>query len=58
MAIDILGTAEPDLTTSEFHIMDLDILGAKSRAQPDVREGDSIEAYTLYDKPVLQSSII
>jgi len=49
MAVDIPGTAEPDLTTSEYDMMDLDIPGAKSRAQPDVREGDSIEAAnTLY----------
>lgn len=49
MAMDMLGTAEPDLTTSEFDMMDLDIPGAKSRAQQDVREGDPIEAAnTLY----------
>ncbi len=32
MAMDMPGTAEPDLTTSKFNIMDLDIPGAKSRA--------------------------
>ena len=32
MSMDIPGIAEPDLITSEFDIMDLDILGAKSRA--------------------------
>jgi hypothetical protein len=32
IAVDILGTIEPDLTTLEYNIIDLDILGAKSRA--------------------------
>jgi hypothetical protein len=32
MAVDIPGTAEPDLTILEYDMMDLDILGAKSRA--------------------------
>jgi hypothetical protein len=32
MAVDILGIAELNLTTSEYNIMDLDILRAKSRA--------------------------
>jgi hypothetical protein len=32
IAIDILGTAELDLTTLEYNIIDLDILGVKSRA--------------------------
>jgi hypothetical protein len=32
IAIDILSTAELDLITSEFDIIDLDILGVKSRA--------------------------
>jgi hypothetical protein len=32
MAMDMPGMAKPDLITSEFDIMDLDILGAKSRA--------------------------
>jgi len=32
MAVDISGTAEPDLITSEYNIMDLNILRAKSRA--------------------------
>jgi len=33
IAIDILGTVGPDPITFEYDIMDLDILGAKSRAQ-------------------------
>jgi len=44
MAMDMPCTAEPDLTTSEFDMLDLDIPGAKSRAQPGVRESDSMEA--------------
>ena len=32
IAIDILGTAGLDPTTFEYDIIDLDILGAKSRA--------------------------
>jgi hypothetical protein len=32
MAVDIPDKAEPDLITSEYDIIDLNILGAKSRA--------------------------
>jgi hypothetical protein len=47
MTVDIPGTIKLDLTTSEYNIINLDILGAKSRAQPDIREGDLIKAANI-----------
>ena len=32
IAVDILGIVKPDLITLEYNIIDLDILGVKSRA--------------------------
>ena len=58
MAMDMFGTAEPDPTTSEYDMMDFNILGAKNSTQPDVREGESMEAanalYTMsqYHNPL------
>jgi hypothetical protein len=47
IAIDIPGIVELDLITSEYNIIDLDIPRAKSRAQPDIKEGDLIEAANI-----------
>lgn len=44
IALDMGSTAEPGSTTSEYDMMDVDVTGAKNRAQPDVREGESVEA--------------
>ena len=58
MAMDMFGTTEPDPTASEYDMMDFDIPGARNSAQPDVKEGDSIEAanalYTMsqYHNPL------
>jgi hypothetical protein len=49
IATEVLGTTEPDSTTSEYDMMDLDIPGRKDRLQPDFKGGESIEAAnTLY----------
>ena len=49
MVIDVLDKTEVGLTTTEYNIMELDILEAKSRVEIKAREGESIEVVnTLY----------
>ncbi len=60
MAMDVLDTTGGDPTSSECDIMDLDIPGAKSRVEMEVREGESIEAagalYTMSQNHSPQTS--
>jgi hypothetical protein len=44
IAMDMLDTTEVDPTTSEYDMIDLDILEAKSTVEMEVREGELIEA--------------
>jgi len=44
MAMDVLDTIEVDRTTSEYDIMDLNILEAKNRVEIKARQGKSIDA--------------
>ena len=63
MAMDVHDTTEVDPTLSEYDMMDLDIPGAKSRAEMETRERESIEAadalYTLsqYHSPPISGGL-